>query len=128
MTFRTPPIYETELALNIADTFAVASEFALAYSIRRLDREGLRIVVNLTSMPSRFLFFTWVRGYVIRVHFLEEHRSLVRVQAQRVMSPHHLFRLPFFIAHRIEPEELCRHLQRHFSRHEAGRRRLDCEN
>ncbi|MGD8367854.1 MAG: hypothetical protein PVG78_09440 [Desulfobacterales bacterium] len=128
MAFWTYPIYETKLALNIADAFAVASEFALAFSIRKLDKERLRIVVNLTSMPSRFLFFTWIKAYEIRVHFLEERLSLVRAQAQRVISPHHLVRFPFFIAHRIEPEELFGNLQRHFSQYEAGPRTADWDN
>ena len=122
MSLVTDPVYEVELALNIAEAFSLASEFALAFSIRHLDREGLRIVLNLTCMPSGLLFFTWVKAYVIRVLFLDEHRSLVRVQAQKVISPHHLFRLPFFMAHRIDPEELVRNLQRHFARYEAIQR------
>ena len=120
MPLLTHIVFEAELALNIADAFSVASEFALAFSIRKMDRENLRIVLNLTSMPSRFAFFTWVKAYVIRVLFLDEHCSLVRVQAKRAASPHHLLRLPFFMAHRIEPDELSRSLKFHFSRYETA--------
>jgi hypothetical protein len=121
MRLLTRLVYEAELAVNIADAFSVASEFALGFSIRHLDREGLRIVLNLTCIPSGLLFFTWVKAHVIRVLFLDENRSLVRVEAKRAISPHHLFRLPFFIAHRIDPEELERSIRRHFGRYETIR-------
>jgi hypothetical protein len=115
-------IFETELALNIADAFALASEFALGFSIRSMDRESLRIVLNLTSMPSAVLFFTWVKAYVIRVHFVDEELSRVRVLAMPVRSPHNLFRFPFFLAHRIDPVDFGQQLRRHFSLHQATHR------
>jgi hypothetical protein len=122
MPLLTHIVFEAELALNIADAFSVASEFALAFSIRKMDRENLRIVLNLTSMPSRFVFFTWVKAHVVRVLFQDEHCSLVRVQAKRAVSPHHFLRLPFFWAHRIDPTELARILKAHFGRYETASR------
>ncbi len=119
MPFWNRPIYEAELALSIADAFAAASEFALGFPIRALDRESLQIVLDLTSLPSNLLFFTWVQAYVFRVFFRDEKLSCLRVYAKRAFSPHHLLRLPFFISHRIDPDEFRRHLEDHFGPYES---------
>jgi hypothetical protein len=107
-------IFQTRVGLSFFESFEKASEFALSYRVGKIEM-GRGTLVLLSPYLKGWI---WYREVVLTIRQVAANTSTISMIGKPVLSPLHLFRIPYFLTGRVYREKLLRDAEDAFMKYQ----------
>ncbi|MFC1533670.1 hypothetical protein ACFL7M_09935 [Thermodesulfobacteriota bacterium] len=113
------PINNFALSMPFNDAWEKIIEFSKGYSIKEINKERSRIILNVSYTIRFFTYFTWVEAITISLKPLSNNATMINISGKVLLSPHHTFRSISLNNKKIDKDAFFNNVQIFFKEYET---------
>lgn len=113
------PLYSSVLSIPFNAAWEKIIEFSKGYTIKEINKEKLRIILNVSYTIRFVTYFTWVDSIIIKLEPLRNDTTMINIFGKVLLSPHHILRTFSLNKKKIDKDAFFKNVHINFEKYET---------